>query len=436
MTASPKNDPIFLEEKNEYEVFAEQLVNTALVNDPWYEGVPIFRSAPMILNKETSDEINEAASRIGALYQELVGIVADDEALLDTYFHLPPHYKLMWLSSDALWHHFARMDMFRLNDGSLKICEINADTPSGQIEAIIPNQLMHDEYKAYKDPNVGYKDMLWRAMLQAHKAHTGADKIESVGIIYPTDLPEDITLIRLYQIWFEEMGARVVLGAPQNISFGPGRTVRVLDEPVDVVFRHYKTDWWGERQRIYDDENELWDTEPLRRELATLLESERQKKVTVVNPFGSLIPQNKLSMAFFWDHMNRFSEPAQKTIRDLIPETRRLDDVGREKIRDEKDLWVLKSDFGCEGDEVTVGPNVTQEYWESCVMHAMPHIWIVQRHFDVRPVTLDDRSAKGKYLPNYGVYLIAGQPAGLMVRLAPENITTGYDARVVPTFIS
>ncbi len=122
--------------------------------------------------------------------------------------------------------------------------------------------------------------------------------------------------------------------------------------------------------------------------------------------------------------MARFSPEGQKRIKALIPQTHRLDEIGRDRVKSEKDLWVLKSDFGCEGDEVVIGKAHTQEEWENVIDVTMEHTWIVQRYFEIRPLPTGQ-------LPNYGVYLIAGEPSGLLVRLQDAGAEQDLTARVV-----
>ena len=39
----------------------------------------------------------------------------------------------------------------------------------------------------------------------------------------------------------------MALGSPFNLSNGAEGRVHLFDNPGDVLLRHYKTDWWGER---------------------------------------------------------------------------------------------------------------------------------------------------------------------------------------------
>jgi glutathionylspermidine synthase len=183
----------------------------------------------------------------------------------------------------------------------------------------------------------------------------------------------------------------------------------LFDAPISLVLRHYKTDWWGERQSAWDDE-ELLDPQPLEEPLEAVLAAMLEGSAAVVNPFGAVVPQNKRAMAFMWEQIHRFSRRSQETIRAHVPVTRRLESVHLEQLQAQKDEWVLKSDYGAEGDEVVIGKLVTPEVWKESLAHARPGRWIVQRWFRAK------EGPRGEIV-NYGVFVLGGEAAGLYARV-------------------
>lgn len=423
-------DPVLLPEALAYEDFAVELQESCLVGDPWVADSPIFRAGPALVSPELLEDVFAAGAAVGALYDELTRIVSDSPELLDSFYALLPHYKLMQRASGAHWHGFARMDMFLLEDGRLQVCELNADTPTGQVEALVPARLLAPRYPELLDVNRDYARRFVAMTRAVHAARCPErGPLRRLGIVYPTDLPEDITLVRFFAQWFEADGVEVVLGAPGNLRRGPSGKAALFGAELDAVLRLYKTDWWGERPQIFAGDPAVPDPEPLTDALLLLLEAEAGGHTAVVNPFGSLVAQDKLSLAFFWEEMDRFSPTSQDAIRALIPMTLRLDGQDREQVKRERERWVLKSDFGCEGDEVMLGPLASQEAWERAVDAALPQTWVVQEYFQARPLLED-------WVPNYGVYLTAGAPSGLLLRITrPSADPSDIDARVLPAFI-
>lgn len=416
-----------------YGEFARQLYATGVLSDPWLNGRERFRLPGVILTPEQLQALYTAAERVTHIYHELAEIVLAHPELLDEFFGLTPFQKMMWLASEGRWHGIARVDLFVCNDGRIQACELNSDTPSGEAETVLLNQLLHPYHPNTADPNAGLAESFWQMVRQS--AECRRRQVEaaqlSVAIIYPTDMPEDLSMIALYRTWLEAHGCTVVLGSPYNL--GPPakedaeRRLTVLGQPVDLILRHYKTDWWGERETIWDNQAPYPDPDPLARELLLLLEAESTGRVAVVNPFGAVVTQNKLSMALMWERQELFSAQARAWIIEHIPETRRLALLDAEHLPREE--WVLKSAYGCEGDSVVVGPFVKPVDWRLALTSAIPRHWVAQRYFEVAPL-----DAVTPLLPNYGVYLLGGCAAGLFTRLSQR--ATDYTSTTAPTFVA
>lgn len=417
-----------LEPVEPYEGVARRLQEELGFAYPWVAGKPGVYHAPLVLRRGFAASLFAAAEAVGRLYERLNRLVWEEPALLD-FFSMTPLQRLMWESSGGLWHGFARLDVFVDRSGRLRVAEINADTPTGQVEATGLGPLFMPSFPGYLDPAARYEARLIALLERMHAAQRGPGApLRRVGILYPTDIPEDLSLIRRYTGWLEARGLEVVLGSPYNLQPTPSGGVALFNKPLDLVLRHYKTDWWGEREPLFFDEAPLPDTAPLERPLGLLLAAEAAREVTVVNPFGSVLAQNKLALAFFWEERHRFSPEEQAIIDAYLPETRRVITLSPERLIAERADWVLKSDFGCEGEEVFVGAYTPPEVWAEVVGSIVPEVWAAQRFFDILPLNAEA-------VPNYGVYLIAGVGSGLYVRLDPIGVVTDERTRAVPALI-
>jgi glutathionylspermidine synthase len=382
-----------------YHAFAARVRETRVLVDPWICGEERFREEPIVLRPEERDELFAAAEEIGAVYNELVRICAASPRLVDAFFRLTPCQKLMWLASAPAWHGVARADVFRTADGALQVCELNCDTPSGQAEAALLGGVVTQGLNL-TDAN---EDLLPRyCRMIASLGDTG-----SVGVVYPTEMTEDLSMVQLYARAFEAMGLRVTLGSPYNLGEEDGR-LTLFGRACDVLVRHYKTDWWGEREPVWTDAAPVPDAEPLHAPLGVALRAQVSGACAIVNPFGAVLPQNKRAMALMWEEIARFPAWAQDAIRRLVPFTKRLE-TAQDEARANKDAWVIKSDYGCEGVEIVLGAECTDEEWRAALDLAAPGRWIAQRRFRPR---LEDGEAT-----NYGVYLVAGEASGVLARV-------------------
>ncbi len=410
----------------DYARFAEKLVRTGIISDPWLYGQERFSLSPVVLSSDTYEKFCRAAEAIGKVYDELSELVWQHPEWLDEFFHLTPFQKLMWLSSGGNWHAIARLDVFLCADGRIQICEMNSDTPSGEAEAVILNQLFHQDVADCENPNETFETQFIETFLSAYRASVKEPSAQpSVGIIYPTDMPEDLSMILIYKSWFEKRGCNVVLGSPFNLYCDAERKLLLLNEPIDLAVRHYKTDWWGERLPVWKDGEDYPDPYPLDHELYAVLKAEEHGTVVVLNPFGAVVTQNKLSMALCWKAMSQFSHAAQEAIRAYLPETYRLADAWEMNLLKDKNDWVLKSDYGCEGADVIIGKFTDEATWKLSLDMAITEHWVVQRYFEAAPIN-------GK-IPNYGIYLLGGAAAGVYTRLS--DMATDYTSLTAATYI-
>jgi hypothetical protein len=221
--------------QTDYAGFAQQLTAHG-VTDPWFDGRPRFQETAVRLTRDEWDVMARVAESVTAVLDELVGIVRAEPALLDTFFALTPVQKLMWHASAPLWHGIARADVF-LRDGDWPaVCEINCDTPSGLAEAISLGALSTPAGTI--DPNRGLDGRIG-GVLSRFAARVGAGGAgTTVGIVYPTELSEDLALIALYRGWCEARGWEVVLGSPYNLQPLADGGVMLFGRRCDVVLRH------------------------------------------------------------------------------------------------------------------------------------------------------------------------------------------------------
>jgi glutathionylspermidine synthase len=411
---------------SDYLELAARLRATGTISDPWIDGQPRFEAEPVVLAPAEAEALAAASEDVVALVNELCRRVAAEPALLDA-LGLTPWQRLMWHSSAPHWHGIARADaFFTAGPGEVQICELNCDTPSGEAEAVILNDLVGAARPGLRDPNRGLGSRLV-ALVEAVAATLPGPggRPLGIGIVYPTELTEDLSMVHLYRQLFEARGWRVALGSPYNLAPSPGGRLSLLGEPADVLIRHYKTDWWGERESVWLDEPPPNDEAPLDGPLALVTSAVLRGTCALVNPLGAVVPQNKRSFALLWELASSLPAWADATLRRHVPETLRLETLPVERLAAERDDWVLKSDYGCEGDEVFVGADVDDATWREVLIQARPGRWVAQRRFAPRP----GRAA----VVNHGVYIVAGRAAGILTRLSPGK--TDPRARTVATLI-
>jgi glutathionylspermidine synthase len=395
-----------------YDAFARRVIEDGVILDPWQGGEPRLSPEPLVLEAAEHEALLRVGEDVAELYDEACRLVDEDDDLLDGFFGLTPAQKLMWNASRPLWHGIARADVFATADGYV-ITELNCDTPTGEAEAVGLGRLAAEAQPGLLDPNAGLErrfgamvDVLVAQLVDGPAPH-------AIGIVYPTEFTEDLSVIRLYRRWLAAIGYEVVLGSPYNLGTAEdGERATLFGRPVAALLRHYKTDGWGERVSAWSDER-LPDALPLLGPLDVALRASALRRTAIVNPFGSVVPQNKRVMAFMWEHVHRFSMRGRGLIERHVPYTSRLETVHHERLLADRGGWVLKSDYGAEGEEVVIGRETDDTTWAASLAQARPGRWVAQRWFEA--VRDARRGGAGQAL-NYGVFVVAGEAAGLYVR--------------------
>ena len=386
-----------------------------------------FRGDVHVLSAPRWQEIQRACERLMAAIDEAIEWLRAHPVELQEFFEMPPSWLAMCVGGAQWWHAFARMDVFITSDDRVLVCEVNADTPSGQTDMWALEGVLGKEPDGYELPGHAYSARFFS--LVGRLATRALDEGESpvLGLVYPTDIPEDLDLIQAYERLARGHGFRVIVGAPEDLEIGERGEVRLFGHRLDVMLRHYKTDWWGDRRRSRYDAPQIPDALPLD-VLAPVLEAERTGRLCVLNPFGAMLAQSKKLFAFLWERLDVLSDEAQATVRAHVPRTYRLTSRSVQELGDARARWVLKGEFGCEGDEVVVGALTEDESWRLALELAIPERWVVQEFFEVAP--LGDGA-----LPNLGVYLVGGECSGLYVRVNDPHEITDERARVLPVVI-
>ncbi|HHO50839.1 MAG TPA: hypothetical protein ENK18_08160 [Deltaproteobacteria bacterium] len=393
-----------------YTDFARRLLASGVVPDPWCDGRPRFRPEPVVLSAERARAIEAAGVAAVELHQAAFELCEDDPGLIDSFLCLTPVQRLMWQASLPWWHGIARADVFETEDGQIKVCELNSDTPTGQPEAVVLGRLAVEDHPGRIDPTARLQEHFVSCVEGYARTVVDPEHPRVIGLIYPTELTEDLHMVQLMHQWLEATGWPVVLGSPFNLGRDASGAVTLMGERITVAFRHYKTDWWSERLPAWDDEDPFDDPLPLAAELDLLLSAQHARRCVILNPFGSVLTQNKRTMALLWELQARLSPEHRELLHRYIPETRRLDAVHPEQIVAEREQWVLKSDYGAEGEEVVVGRHTEPGEWALAIEHAIPERFVVQRCF------VPARDPDGWSL-NLGPWVVAGRSAGIYGRL-------------------
>ena len=298
----------------------------------------------------------------------------------------------------------ARYDLFPTEDGRWMVSEFNEDVPGGFNEAAgIPDLL--------GDPGAG---LHWEGDLR-ERFREAFEPYESVAFLYATAYSEDLQHMLVLEDWLRSRGHRTVLASPEHLEGGwtaRWRRPRFQGESVDAAFRFYPGEWMARLPNLPDWHR--W-----------------ASRLPMMNPFRSLVRQSK-SVFALWREDGLLSTEDRALVEAHCPHTEGFRPKMVERLRDERDRWVLKRSFGRMGDSVVLGSLSTDKEWAGAISEALaePGVFCAQKCFRVQSTPF----ASGPLYPAIGAYLVNGRFAGYYSRAAARPLIT-HEAYHVATLV-
>jgi glutathionylspermidine synthase len=339
-------------------------------------------------------------------------VLAGDEALGG---FRPPGFPLAkeFLAAGPLGAPFfwGRFDVFERADGGLAVLEYNCDKPAGQREiwageAIGPRR---------GNPNRGARAHFRRALESAWASHRRRVRIATryprLAILVDPAHREEFRLAYLFGREAARLGWGWAVVDIDNLRVESGQPI-AYGEPVDIVLRQYPSEHLHDLRAM----PELWS--------ATLA-----GRVLWLNDPRAVVAQTKSAFA----HLHQLAAEGRwltraetALVRRYLPPTGLASaDAWLDRARARREDWVIKPSLGRYSESVHVGALCGSAEWERALAEAAarPDDWVIQAYIPPRRRWLPHASGERPGHVNWGVYLSAGEPAGICPRLQPTPLT-------------
>jgi len=324
-----------------------------------------------------------------------------------------------------------RLDAF-LTGYEIRFLEFNADSPAGTgytdilhegLDTIIDLPRVRQEFDtAYAPILPELIGTLTDAYAHVRQRHNDLPDKPRLALVDTADSPS-VPEFRIICAAARASGLDALHATLDDVTYD-GSTLTVKGEPVQLVYR----------RALIDDIDQ-----------SDLVAAARDGRVCVVNPFRSLVANNKKLFALFCDP--RFSHLIQRDEKEVIDATipwTRILRPGRTQygewridllpfVADNRERLVLKpaSDFG--GHNVSLGMETPQQEWESILeAHAERADFIVQEYVPVPeemfPTVEDGHVQMRLKRFNINPFGIGGRYAGSITRISDRaviNVSAG-----------
>jgi len=325
-------------------------------------------NSPIILPKETENYINLINHKVIEL---LAYLYENHFKQIISYLNLDIPYIPFYKSN-----FFHRYDLFFDKTWQGKIVEFNMDVAGWHIETILTNDLTHAStflenfYYMFKN---NLKE--WNTFIVASTSYREDYKIA--------------LFIQKFLQFFLKIEAKII--SPLQVEY-KNKYLHTENIQIDNLIRYYP-----------------WDR---------FLPFNFQTKTNIINPEQSFIFQQKKIFAFMWENTNKFPENIQQTIKEIIPYSAKFINFNKEKLRKEKDKWVIKHINQREWLEIFIWEITPNIEWEKAISKASknPENYIVQENINMI-------STQDNFNLNFGIYNIEFKYSWIYLRLHKKQKT-------------
>ncbi len=391
-------------------LFEQALARSYLIFDAYVSGERRVDLHPIVLSAPQHQEAVTCATTTAKLISQVAALAHDDEAEARCYGFSDDVRQLAaasWQARDS--YSLYRVDLLWGEDG-FRACEINADCPGGQNEALgLPLLSQAAGFWSGVNPT-NVVEKLCDALIELSRGE-GA-----IALIYATAYAEDLQVCALIHRELVRRGAAALLASPTALR-RKGKGLCIGPQKISVLYRYFPTEYMeGQRN------------------LSAILDAVASGSVRTLSNFAEIFTQSKLAFARAHIHKQKLSATAAEGLR-FVPLTYAVSDVPQEQLQAERPQWVLKRALGRVGEEVFVGSLVSDEDWlrvlaKARVEHGQGEAWIVQAFVPQRPIW----TPVGPRLLTLGAYVLNGRFCGYFARLTPDSHAS-HNALCLPVFV-
>lgn len=353
----------------------------------------------------TSEEevaINVATNKIGKILNKVYKKILSDKSL-QSKLGLPIEAMDAVQISSELFSYFTRLDLI-VNDGEIKLIEVNCDTPTGYLETHVANEVICED-AGLKSPNL-LNFSIFRAWRMIEKEYGLLGKK-----IYFTSYGEHEEDKQTVLFNMKSSGVKGEYIAVEDITIDENGLYDTEGNLIEYLYRLYPLEFLPT------------DVDENGKKIGNLfLQHIASGKVKIINPPSAFMMQSKAVMAIVWEMYenedNLFGDDELEDIYNYFLPTYFTD----EHFKREGIAHVEKPIFGREGGGVKILSNngeiieKDEEDWYN-EWHK-----VYQAYVEMPEMTVNtwDGEYTGKLL--VGSFLIGGESSGLFLRVG-EKIT-------------
>lgn len=337
-----------------------------------------------------------------------------------------------------------RLDAFLPGEGSLRVTELNAETPAGQAytdvlaTALLALPVMEVFQRHYHVLPIPARQSVLHALLRTYHQWSGRRDLPRVAIVDWKEVPTRQEHV-LFQDYLGQMGLECFLADPREVEYREAdRSLWAGGRRIDLIYKRVLIGELLQRGGL---------THPIVRAV-------RDGAVCMVNPFRCKVLYKKASLAVLSDERNvrLFSQEELQAIREHVPWTRVVEErkttCGAHTVdlvafmRQHRQNLVLKPNDDYGGKGIVLGWLADEGRWDEAIRVALAEPHVVQERIvlpeESFPSMVEGRLEwQARHVDTAPFVHMGSQVQGCLTRIAADpllNVSAGTGS-TVPTFL-
>ncbi len=371
----------------------------------------VYSAFPYYLDKQSYKDMVDSTVILDRLVKRLLKKMLDEKCFKDVLiddFELKD--EVFGLNIELPPFFWARYDAFEREEGGIFFSEFNYDKPCAQREIA-----MSDMLQPYNNPNSNFISSFVEGFKSAWEDFSGGDTSPVVAILVDPGHYEELHLAYLFVDLLKPLNYNFIIVGGNNF-YVENDSVMAFKQKIDVVLRLFPTEFSSEINQFKD-----------------ILRLYNEGKLLLLNDPRSIIIQSKSLFATLWrmalDKSDFLSDIEIKVIEKTLPYTQIFDIDMIDKLRANKDKYVIKAAFGRYSEEVYIGKMHDDIEWEETIEYVKTSekIHIVQEYCQVKKQRVlkyngfcnEEVDAFG----NFGLYMVNGDFSGVSLRFSQDFLS-------------
>jgi glutathionylspermidine synthase len=383
---------------------------------------------PKLFDAKDREVFEKASAVFYEIFERIIDAFQSDMEVR-RLFRFRPILNYLAMRKEPGWKiPILRIDIFyNEKTGDFKVCEFNTDGSSAMMENDLAAAIMQENNSlfAHFHPEVKpvhlVDDWIDALLAQCVKAGIDTPSIVITDFFEKSYYPELV----YFEKRMQERGLQAKLVDIRDLEYENGK----LKDPAsgmefNTVYRRAVT------KDIIENSHDI----------IPFLKAVENQDVFLVGGFQTQIIHSKsINTALESPVLQKYLTKEQLDfLRKHMPKTLDLTYANADRIKKEKDFWVIKPKEGYASKGVWAGVGVDQNLWNRLVNDAKDMGYIAQEyipHYRTENIDPVHEQSPSSYANMSGLYVFNGKFAGVYSRLSQDAIiSTQYNERMTPSF--